>query len=106
MKAGEYGLTLGTCFFARRLELVAVVGLMWVSRCVFGGANFFSVLSTSLHFQIHSWTQSQRGQRGLGEEDPIASQSAHRELAPTYSHQVYRLVCSHLRNLASAVALQ
>ena len=59
MKAGEYGLTLGTCFFARRLELVAVVGLMWVSRCVFGGANFFSVLSTSLHFQIHSWTQSQ-----------------------------------------------
>ena len=61
------------------------------------------MLSMSLHFQIHSWTQSQSSQRGLGEKDPTASQSAHRELAPTYPHQVYRLVCSHLRNLASSV---
>ena len=57
----------------------------------------------SLLFQIHSFTQSQSSQRGLGKEDATASQSAHRELAPTYPHQVYRLVCSHLRNLASAV---
>ena len=35
MEASEYGLTRGTCFFACRLELVAVAGLMWVSRCVF-----------------------------------------------------------------------
>ena len=53
MEMGEYGLTRGTCFFARRLELVVVAGLMWVSRCVFGGA-IFSVLSMSLHFHIHS----------------------------------------------------
>ena len=54
MEAGEYGLTRGTCFFARRLTMVAVAGLKWVSRCVFGGAKHVSVLSMSLHFQIHS----------------------------------------------------
>ena len=58
----------------------------------------------SLHFQIHSETQSQNTQRGLGEEDPTDSQSAHRELAPTYPNQVYRLVCFHLKNLASSRA--
>ena len=54
MEAGEYGLTRGTCFLACRLELDAVAGLLWISWCVSGGANFFSVLSMSLHFQIHS----------------------------------------------------
>ena len=41
MEAGEYGLTRGTCFVARRLEVVAVAGLLWISWCVFGGADFF-----------------------------------------------------------------
>ena len=41
MEAGEYGLTRGTCFVARRLEVVAVVGLLWISWCVLGGADFF-----------------------------------------------------------------
>ena len=40
MKAGEYGLTRGTCFVVRRLELVAVAGLLWISWCVLGGADF------------------------------------------------------------------
>ena len=40
MEAGEYGLTGGTCFVARRLELVAVAGLLWISLCVVGGADF------------------------------------------------------------------
>ena len=31
------------------------------------------------------------------------SQSAHRELVPTYPHQVYHLLLSHLRNTASSV---
>ena len=31
----------GTCFVARRLELVAVAGLPWISWCVLGGADFF-----------------------------------------------------------------
>ena len=54
MEAGEYGLTRGTCFAARRLELAAVAGRLRISWCVLGGANFFSVFSMSLHFQIHS----------------------------------------------------
>ena len=40
MEAGEYGLTRGTCFVARRLEVVAVAGLLWISWCVLGGADF------------------------------------------------------------------
>ena len=43
MEAGEYGLTCGTRFVARCLEVVAVAGLMWVSWCVFSGAGFFCV---------------------------------------------------------------
>ena len=43
MEAGEYGLTRGTCFLACRLELDAVAGLMWISWCVLGRADFFSV---------------------------------------------------------------
>ena len=43
MEAGEYGLTRGTCFVARRFEVVAVAGLqrdvdLW---CVLGGAGVF-----------------------------------------------------------------
>ena len=30
MEAGEYGLTRGTCFIARSLEVVAVTGLLWI----------------------------------------------------------------------------
>ena len=35
MEADEYELTSGACFVARRHEVVAVAGLMWVSWCVF-----------------------------------------------------------------------
>ena len=38
----EYGLPRGTCFVARRLELVAVAERLWISWCVLGGADFFS----------------------------------------------------------------
>ena len=41
MEAGEYGLSRGTCFFAHRLEVVAVARLMWISWCVLGAARFF-----------------------------------------------------------------
>ena len=41
MEAGEYGLTRGTCFVARRFEVIAVGGLMWISSCAFGGAGLF-----------------------------------------------------------------
>ena len=41
MEAGQYGLTCGTCFVARRPEVVAVAGLLSMSWCVLGGADFF-----------------------------------------------------------------
>ena len=43
MEAGQCGLTLVTCFLACGLELDAVVGLVWISWCVLGGAADFSV---------------------------------------------------------------
>ena len=52
MEAGEYGLTRGACFVARRLEVVAVAGLLWVSWCVFVGSGFrffFVFLSSDAH---------------------------------------------------------
>ena len=50
MESGEYGLTRGTCFIACRLELDAVAGLLWISWCVLGGADFpvfFSIFFSS-----------------------------------------------------------
>ena len=44
MEAGQYGLTRGTCLLACCLELDAVARLLWISWCVLGGADFFSVL--------------------------------------------------------------
>ena len=40
MEAGEYGLTRGTCFLVCPLKLDAVAGLLWISWCVLGGADF------------------------------------------------------------------
>ena len=40
MEAGEYGLTRGACFVARRLEGVADAGLLWISWFVLGAAGF------------------------------------------------------------------
>ena len=41
MEAGERGLTRGTCFVARRLEVVAVARLLWISWCVLDGTGLF-----------------------------------------------------------------
>ena len=46
MEAGECGLARGTCFAARRLEVVAVAGLLWISWCVLGAADFFEFFFT------------------------------------------------------------
>ena len=40
MEAGEYGLMRGSCFVARRREVVTVAGLLWISWCVLGGVGF------------------------------------------------------------------
>ena len=51
MESGEYGLTRGTCFIGCRLELHAVAGLLWISWCVLGRADFpvffFSIFFSS-----------------------------------------------------------
>ena len=44
MEAGEYGLTRGTCFVVCCLEVVAVAGLLFISWCVLGGADFFVLI--------------------------------------------------------------
>ena len=53
MEAGEYGLTRGTCLFVRRLEGVAVAGLLWLSWCVVGGEDFFGFFF-SIFFSFRS----------------------------------------------------
>ena len=40
MEASECGRTRGKCFIARRLEVVAVVGLLRTLWCVLGTAGF------------------------------------------------------------------
>ena len=40
MEAGEYGTTRGACFVARRVEVVTVAGLLWISWWVLGAAGF------------------------------------------------------------------
>ena len=57
MEAGEYGLTRGTCFVARRHEVVSVAGLPWISWCVFGAAEyFFRVFVFSIFFFLRTHT--------------------------------------------------
>ena len=59
MEAGEYGLTRGTIFYARRLEVVAVAGLLWISWCVLGAAGFVSCVSGSYMFKfVHVYTSA------------------------------------------------
>ena len=40
LETGECGLTRGTCFIARRLEVVAVAELLWVSWWVLSVVGF------------------------------------------------------------------
>ena len=56
MEAGEYRLTRGTRFVARRLGLVAVAGRLWVSWCVLGRAGFFCVFLFSIFFFLRTHT--------------------------------------------------
>ena len=53
MEVGGYGLTRGTFFFARRLEVVAFAGLLRLSWCVVGGGGFCRVFS-GFFFRMHT----------------------------------------------------
>ena len=48
MEAGEYGLTRGMRFVARRLKVVSVAGLSWISWCILGGSSFFVIITFSI----------------------------------------------------------
>ena len=45
MEAGEYGLRRGMCLVSRRLEVVAVDGLLGMPWYVLGGADFYFYFS-------------------------------------------------------------
>ena len=54
MEAGEYGLTRGTWFIARRLEVVEVSGLLWISWCVLRATRFRVVFSFFFFPRTHT----------------------------------------------------
>ena len=56
MEADEYGLTRGTSFVTRRLELVAVTGLLWILWCVLGAADFFVLFCFFRFFFLRTHT--------------------------------------------------
>ena len=61
MEAGEYGLTRGTCFVERRLEVVAVAGLLWIfSWCVLGVTAGFRFSFSFFFFEVHGLMQVRR----------------------------------------------
>ena len=53
MEASKDGLTHGTCFVARGLEVVAFAGLLRISWCVLGAARFFRVYFGFFFFFKH-----------------------------------------------------
>ena len=113
MDAGEYGLSRETCFAARRLETVAVAGLLCISRCVLGkafllllllllclsaGICFYFSVSCTCTRPLAARDPEQSSYYRLGEGSTTASQCAHLQRALIYLHQVYYLLCSHLIN--------
>ena len=89
MEPGEYGLTHRTCFVARRLEVVAVAELLWISWCVLGAARFRIFHDFSFSNSNDPWLRdTQSSQRRLGEGAWTAGQSFYRILAPTDPHQM------------------
>ena len=46
VRGREWKKTCGTCFVARRLEVVAVAWLLWISWCVLGAAGFRDFFSS------------------------------------------------------------
>ena len=55
MEAGGYGLTRGTRFVARCLEVVAVARLMWVSWFVLGAAEFLGYFFFTIFVMDYLW---------------------------------------------------
>ena len=64
MEAGECGRTRGTCFMARRLEVVAVARLLWISWCVLGAVGF-RVFFFSISFVLRTHTACRKYEAAL-----------------------------------------
>ena len=105
METGEYGLTRGTfCRAPSRGGRGRRVAVDFVVCFGCGGVYFvFSMIDLHFPIRVHDlWLrETQSSQRRLVEAATTASHSAHRKLAPTDAHQVYHLLCSHLRVIAS-----
>ena len=54
MDEGAHGLTRELRFVARRLEVVAVAGLLWISWRVLGAAVFFAFVFSFFFLRTHT----------------------------------------------------
>ena len=54
IEAGEYRLTRETSFVARRLVVVAVARLLWISWCVLGAAGFRVFFPRFIFLRTHT----------------------------------------------------
>ena len=63
METGEYGLMRGMRFVARRLKVVSVAGLPWISGCILGGSYFFVIFIFSVFVRFFERTRSAASMR-------------------------------------------
>ena len=54
MEVAEHGLTRATCSLARRLDVVAVTGLLRLSWCVLGGVDFIKKKISDFFFSSNA----------------------------------------------------
>ena len=56
-EACKYGLMRGTCFVARRLEIVAVAGVLWISWCVLSVVGYHVIFPRFFASNAHGLLQ-------------------------------------------------
>ena len=86
MEAGEYGLTRGTCFVARRLDVVAVAGLLWISWCGLGGAGIREFFFRFFSFELRTLTAACKYEAAW---PPLPSLLVRPAVTPCYALKVY-----------------
>ena len=84
MEAGEYGLTHGACFVARRLEVVAVAGLLCISWAVLGAPGFCFVWCL-FHFSFFVVFFPSKAQGLLQVRGRLASSTSFLSMGPIFS---------------------
>ena len=98
MEPGEYGLTRGTCFCARRLDVVAVAGLLRLSWCVFGWGGFFRAFHEFAF--LHSFVNPEQpaSNRWRGSDSQPISPNHHTSNSSSNSDSLNRSYLSHTRH--------